>query len=76
MINKSKAILKRVSPTTIESLSTIYSGDELLKKVIEQLIAVYNSISLQEYIEIQKELITLFESNKPIKKKKSIKDGQ
>jgi hypothetical protein len=69
-----KSIIKRVSPSTIERLSKKKKGNELLKEVIKQLVNIYNDIELEEYFQIQKDLLAYYKgeptNNKKNKSKK------
>lgn len=75
-----KSIIKRVSPSTIERLSKKKKGNELLKEVIKELVNIYNDIELEEYFEIQKDLLAYYKgeatkindlSEKPTNNKKN-----
>ena len=69
-----KSIIKRISPSTIEKLEREKKGDELLKEVIKELINIYDAIELEEYFEIQKDLLAYYKgeptNNKKNKSKK------
>jgi len=69
-----KSIIKRVSPSTIERLSKKKKGNELLKEVIKELVNIYNDIELEEYFQIQKDLLAYYKgeptNNKKNKSKK------
>ena len=55
-----KSIIKRISPSTIEKLEREKKGNELLKEVIKELINIYDAIELEEYFEIQKDLLAYY----------------
>jgi hypothetical protein len=57
----SKAITKRVSPTTLEALLKLEDKKLIIKGLINELLPIFPSLDLEEYKKINKEIIKLID---------------